>query len=139
MRHIIVYDKIDETFGYMSTPWTNEALYFRWDVISEYPTEKECVEEFNKPKPYFVDSSFPCLWEDLYPVDNTMPAFTISANEAEESITEFNSNDDEAYYKNWWDITITDEFLTKERAIELVKQYKGINITIEERAILINV
>ena len=40
-RFLVVYDKRDETFGYMETVWTDELLYFRWDVISEHKTKDE--------------------------------------------------------------------------------------------------
>jgi len=40
-RFLVVYDKRDETFGYMETAWTDEELYFRWDVISEHKTKDE--------------------------------------------------------------------------------------------------
>ena len=40
-RFLVVYDKRDETFGYMETAWTDEQLYFRWDVISEHKTKDE--------------------------------------------------------------------------------------------------
>ena len=40
-RFLVVYDKRDETFGYMETAWTDEQLYFRWDVLSEHKTKDE--------------------------------------------------------------------------------------------------
>lgn len=40
-RFLVVYDKRDETFGYMETAWTDEELFFIWDVISEHKTKDE--------------------------------------------------------------------------------------------------
>lgn len=91
----------------------------------------------NKPLEYYIDSSFPCLWEDIIPEDKSFPAFTISANEPEESCEE--EHFDDCILCHWFNINIIEPRVTKEHAIALIKKYANIDVKIIENNLLITV
>lgn len=88
-------------------------------------------------KKYSIDSSFPCIWEDITPKDLTLPSFTISSNEPENSCEE--EHYEEGVYRHWYNINITDKELTKEHAIRLIKEHANLDVEIEELNLMINV
>jgi hypothetical protein len=121
----------------METAWTNEELSFKWNVLNQFTSNEESEHSFNTPKEYFIDGSFPCPWEDILPLDPAYPAFTISASEPEESSSiDEESKSEKNLYLEWMDITTTDETITKEKAISLIKKYTGLTVNIIENDLI---
>lgn len=133
MRYLHVYDKHEHRFGFMETLWTNEELSYKWNVLNQFTSNEVSEYSFNTPKEYFIDGSFPCPWEDILPLDPAYPAFSITASEPEEtSSIDEESKSERNLWLEWMDITTTDETITKEKAISLIKKYTGLTVNIRE-------